>query len=315
MSLFAAVLIALVLDLCFKEPKRFHPLVGFGNLASYIEQHLNRTRNSRVLGAVAWCLAVLPLVALACGLAFVIEGHAVLAVLVSSVVLYLAIGWQSLLSHALAVAKPLAAGDLEAARVSVGMIVSRDTRALDDQAVASAATESVLENGADAIFAALFWFCVLGIPGVVLYRLSNTLDAMWGYKNDRYLHFGWCAARMDDLLNLIPARLTALSYALLGQTKLALKAWQDQAKTWKSPNAGPVMASGAGAINVALGGAAVYHGTLQQRPPLGPSLGDKPSADSIFNACRLVNKVVLLWLLVLGFGALFELTQAGKVFL
>ena len=152
------------------------------------------------------------------------------------------------------------------------------------------------------LFSPLFFGSVcLGIPGVILYRLSNTLDAMWGYKSERYLQFGWCAARMDDLLNYVPARLTALSYSLLGNTELAFKAWRQQAKTWKSPNAGPVMASGAGAINVSLGGAAIYDGELQERPALGPEEGAAPSAKSIEDACELVNHVLVFWIAAIYF--------------
>ncbi|WP_415890644.1 adenosylcobinamide-phosphate synthase CbiB [Neptuniibacter sp. SY11_33] len=299
MSIALSLLIALLLDYFLKEPKRFHPLVGFGNLAIAIEKRLNQgtaaTNSQKRAGIIAWLLAVIPLSCIALIIDLLLSGSAVFSAVVGGVVLYLAIGWQSLLSHALAIAKPLNQGDLDSARTAVGMIVSRDTSELDEKAVASAATESVLENGADAIFAAIFWFCLLGIPGVVLYRLSNTLDAMWGYKNERFLHFGWCAARIDDLLNFIPARLTALSYALVGETKIALDSWKQQAPTWKSPNAGPVMAAGAGAINVSLGGAAIYHGEVQQRPPLGPVGGDQPSAKSIEDACGLVNRVLMLW--------------------
>lgn len=311
MSIALSVLIALVLDYFLKEPRRFHPLVGFGNLAAALEKRFNSRQESKVMaataagmtgkssGIIAWSLAVLPLVLIAVLSQWLLESYPFVAAVLGGIVLYLCIGWQSLLGHAKAIADPLQEEDLPSARHAVGMIVSRDTSELSEEAIASAATESVLENGADAIFSAIFWFCLLGIPGVILYRLSNTLDAMWGYKNERYLQFGWCAARMDDLLNYVPARLTALSYALLGHTAIAVNAWRQQAKSWKSPNAGPVMASGAGAINVSLGGAAIYHGELQDRPALGPETGDAPSEKSVRDACELVNRVLMLWFTVI----------------
>lgn len=291
---------ALVLDKIFAEPKRYHPLVGFGRLADRLEQRYNDHGAGRINGFIAWAMAVLPWVLLAYILDQALLGASWLHTLVAAIVLYAAIGWQSLLQHAQAVATPLAQGDISAARQAVALIVSRDPDQLDDTAIAKAATESVLENGADAIFSALFWFFIAGIPGVVLYRLSNTLDAMWGYKTPRFLHFGWAAARIDDLLNLIPARLTALSYALCGHTQQALHCWRQQAYSWKSPNAGPVMAAGAGALNVALGGLAPYQQQWQQRPSLGPD-GDQalqPSAASITAACHLVNKTLVLWVFV-----------------
>ena len=296
-----AIVVALLLDYLFKEPRRFHPLVGFGNLANRIEKVLNHSSYGRLKGCFAWAFAVLPFVLVTALLSWFIQPGSWAYTLLSAGVLYLAVGWQSLLSHAQAIAQPLRAGDISAARQAVGRIVSRDTSELDEQAIASAATESVLENGADAIFGAIFWFLMLGVPGVVLYRLSNTLDAMWGYKNERFLHFGWAAARIDDVLNYIPARLTALSYALVGNKALALAAWRMQAATWKSPNAGPVMAAGAGAINTRLGGAALYHGEWQSRPDLGPNDGGVPSAASIAASCSLVNRALFLWLLCVGF--------------
>jgi len=132
--------------------------------------------------------------------------------------------------------------------------------------------------------------------------MSNTLDAMWGYRNERYNYFGWAAARLDDVLNFIPARLTALSYALLGHTRSALHCWWQQASAWESPNAGPVMAAGAGALCVKLGGAAIYHGKLEQRPPLG--CGMAAGAADITRAVRLVRHTLYAWLAVITLGTL-----------
>jgi len=309
--IFAAVLGALVLDLLLGEAKRYHPLVGFGSLVLRVERTFNRRQNDhktigRCMGSFAYLLLVAPIVLFSWVLELYFNDHVLIQILFCAWVLYIAIGWQSLLQHANAISIPLQLGDLNGARQAVGMIVSRDTASLEEADIASAATESVLENGADAIFSAIFWFVIAGVPGVVLYRLSNTLDAMWGYKTARFLYFGWCAARVDDVLNFIPARLTAASYAILGNTRLAIQCWKAQGRSWKSPNAGPVMAAGAGALSVSLGGAAPYHGEWQTRPQLGPLPEErikgerqyKATANSIEQACALVNKTVVLWLVI-----------------
>jgi adenosylcobinamide-phosphate synthase len=173
-------------------------------------------------------------------------------------------------------------------------MVSRDATRLDEEGVSRAAVESILENGNDAVFGTLFWFLVAGGAGAVLYRLANTLDAMWGYKDARRIYFGWAAARIDDLLNLVPARLTALTYALLGDMRTALACWRTQAARWASPNAGPVMAAGAGALGVCLGGAAVYHGQVEMRHKLGA--GDTANPAHIRRALALVARGQWLWL-------------------
>jgi adenosylcobinamide-phosphate synthase len=297
MSLGLLTLGAVALDALFGEPKGWHPLVAFGKLANRLEQRFNSDgRGWRSHGVSAWVLAVLPLTLLA----WLLSELPYVGALVGVIALYAAIGLRSLNEHAEPVANALQAGDLPEARKRVGYMVSRETGELDEPAVARAATESVLENGSDAVFAALFWFAVAGAPGVVLYRLSNTLDAMWGYRNERFERFGWVAARIDDVLNYIPARLVALTYALLGKTGLALRCWRRQAPQWDSPNAGPVMAAGAGALGVALGGPAVYHGELHQRPVLGE--GPAARAEDIGRAMDLVRQGVLLWLAVLIIG-------------
>lgn len=280
------------------EPRRWHPLVGFGKLAEAAERALRRGApghavGNRLRGLAAWVLIVLPFVALADWLA-----HPLL----DALLLWFALGGRSLGEHARAIAAPLAAGDLAAARERVGFIVSRDTSQLDETGVAKAAVESVLENGNDAVFGALFWFFVAGGAGALLFRLANTLDAMWGYKDDRRIHFGWAAARLDDLLNFIPARLTALTYALLGNARQAFACWRAQAGRWSSPNAGPVMAAGAGALGVTLGGAAVYHGEVEQREKLGA--GGTAKAVDIQRAVALVGRGQWLWLALFVVGSL-----------
>jgi adenosylcobinamide-phosphate synthase len=285
--------VALLLDAWLGEPRRAHPLVLFGAYASRIEEMLNPSGRGTVpAGLLAAGLAVAPWVLLAMWLLAVLPVWAGWVLSVSG--LYLAIALRSLREHARAVSLPLQAGDLLRAREQVARIVSRDTQALDAEGVARAATESVLENGADALFASLFWFLVAGLPGVVAHRLVNTLDAMWGYRTPRYLAFGRAAARLDDLLNWVPARLTALGYALAGDTARALRCWRRQAPHWKSPNAGPVMAAGAGALGLQLGGVAIYHGEQQKRPLLGE--GAAPDAHAPLAAIRLVQRSLWCWL-------------------
>ncbi len=293
MALPLAAVAGVLLDRMFGEVSRWHPLVGFGRLAVGLEQRLNRGRARRAQGLGAWALAVLPWVALAAWL----RGPGLVGWLLDVGLLYLALGGRSLAEHAERVAADLRSGDLAAARQHVGWIVSRNTSALDSSGVAKACVESTLENGNDAVFGALFWFALLGGPGAVLFRLANTLDAMWGYKTERFLAFGWAAARIDDLLNYVPARLTALSYALCGRTRIALACWRRQAPVWESPNAGPVMSAGAGSLGLALGGPAIYHGQLEERPVLGA--GRAAQAEDILRALSLVRRSLMLWLAVL----------------
>lgn len=291
----AALLGGLMLEALWGEPRRWHPLVGFGHLAQTLERRWNTGRHALLRGALAWglllggCLAAYSLLKQLLPVSY--------AWLPDAWALWFALGAHSLRNHVLAILRPLRAGDLPLARQQLARIVSRDCGALDRGGVSKATLESALENGSDAIFATLFWFALLGGYGALLHRLANTLDAMWGYRSTRFLYFGRCAARADDLLNWLPARLTALTYTLLGQSSLAWRCWRQQAPLWDSPNAGPVMAAGAGALAVALGGGAFYHGQWEDRPALGT--GPTPGSRDVLRGLRLVQQSVLLWLLVL----------------
>jgi adenosylcobinamide-phosphate synthase len=305
----SAFAFGLLLELCLGEPKRFHPLVGFGWLASKLERRLNLAKDEQtsgrfnqlniLSGALAWLLLISTSLA-----AFALLKH-LLGWWADALALWFALGARSLFEHVLAIAKPLSAGDLITARLAVSRIVSRNCTELDDTGIAKAGLESTLENGADAIFASLFFFALFGGYGVLLHRLANTLDAMWGYKTVRLFHFGRIAARADDVLNFIPARLTALSYALLGHSRSAFSCWQSQAPLWDSPNAGPVMASGAGALQVSLGGEATYHGEIHSRPQLG--CGPAPIAHDLQRGIVLVQKTLALWIAILLGGSLWML--------
>lgn len=297
-----------LLDLLLGETRRWHPLVGFGNLANAIENRFNRARWRRGKGVAAWLLAVLPPVILCawiCNMQVWMGWMGWLGFLLHALLLYFCLGLRSLRDHHLPIAQALAQGDLVQARTLTARIVSRDTKAANATDLARASTESLLENGNDAVFGTLFWFAVAGGPGALLFRLANTLDAMWGYRNARFCAFGWAAARIDDGLNLLPARLTALSYVALAGARddrlRAWRCWRTQAPLWDSPNAGPVMASGAGALKLALGGAASYDGIIEQRPLLGG--GAAPDGTDIARAWLLVARTTALWLAAAGFTA------------
>jgi adenosylcobinamide-phosphate synthase len=306
-TLTLALLLAagIALDLLLGEARRWHPLVGFGRLAQELERRLNLGGWRIARGAAGWMLAVLPLTAAAAWLC-ALDGAAGLAL--HALLLYLCLGLRSLRDHTLPIHRSLAAGDLPRARWLTSRIVSRDTTQASEADLAKAGAESLLENGNDAVFGTLFWFLVGGGAGALLFRLANTLDAMWGYRNARFNLFGRVAARIDDLLNHVPARLTALSYALLapGGRLRALRCWRTQARAWSSPNAGPVMASGAGALGISLGGAATYDGEVELRPVLGA--GPAATGSDILRAWRLVFRTTLLWAgAALGLGLILHL--------
>ncbi len=322
LSISATCLLAiagLTLDAIFGEPRRAHPLVAFGSLAKRLERALNRDRDAspkaadaqprgrgvaaltaRILGIVAWLIAVVPPVALLEWLTRSLP--LALAWTLHALALWFALGGRSLSDHIAPVEQALAARDVARARALTSRVVTRDLSDADEPAIARAAIESALENGNDAIFGALFWFAIAGGPGALAFRLANTLDAMWGYRTPRLVFFGWAAARLDDLANYVPARLTAMTYALCGDCRTAIECWRTQAHRWESPNAGPVMASGAGSLNVSCGGAARYHGVEEGRPTLGA--GPEPNARDVGRALALVRRAVVVW------GAAFALSCA-----
>ena len=286
---------ALLCDRALGEP-RHHPLAAFGHAAGWLEGKLNHgsknSRNRFLGGLVVFLLVGVPGLCVYMAQSWLFGS--VFGVLFELLVLTVVIGWRSMKEHASAVSCPLDSGNLPEARETVSRIVSRETEGMEAENITSSVIESLLENANDCLFASLFWYAVFGPAGAVIHRLTNTLDAMWGYKTERFIDFGWAAARLDDLLGWIPARLTALCFALSGSFRNALQAVRNQAGKHKSPNGGLVMAAGAGALDITIGGPAVYGGVPEHKIFLG--VGERATPADIVRTIRLIERSIALWL-------------------
>ena len=287
----AGLVLGWAADQVFGDPRRWHPVAGFGRVAGALERHTYRDdREAGVLHEV-----VLVGGAVALGVVLNRASRRPLArTLVTAAATWAVLGGRSLVREGEAVAAHLNAGDLAAAREQVGHLVSRDPLSLDADGVARAVTESLAENTSDAVVAPLVWGAVAGIPGLLGYRAINTLDAMVGYRNARYENFGWAAAKLDDLANWVPARLTAAlgiaAAPLVGGSRTeAIRAIREQSGLHPSPNGGVVEAAFAGALGVTLGGRNSYGGVVEDRGELG--FGPAPDPDDVGRANRLLVAV------------------------
>lgn len=264
-------------DLVWGDPRRGHPVAAFGSAALWLQDRLYR--DERRSGVVY----VATLVGGSVGLGSLLEvltrrsavGHAA----VTAVATWAVLGGTSLAREGDTMARLVQESDLSAARSRLSHLCSRDATGLDAAELARAATESLAENTSDAVTAPLVWGALAGVPGLLGYRAANTLDAMVGYRSPRFIRFGWAAARFDDVLNYLPARLTAGLTVLLapcvgGRPADAWRAWRRDAAGHPSPNAGPVEASAAGALGITLGGTNTYDGESENRG----TLGDGPAA-------------------------------------
>jgi adenosylcobinamide-phosphate synthase len=277
-------------DVAFGDPVRGHPVAGFGWCAAALEKLTYR--DSRAAGALHTGVLLSGL-AVAGALVQRGAGGPALAA-VTAAATWASLGGTTLGRTGDRVADLLAAGDIDGARALLPSLCGRDPAALDNDGLARAALESIAENTSDAHVAPLLWAAVGGVPGVVVYRGVNTLDAMIGHRSPRYARFGWAAARLDDAANYVAARvggaLVVVCAPLLGGSPAgALRAWRRDAARHPSPNAGVVEATFAGALGVRLGGPTQYHHGLEIRPTLGD--GDIPGVDDLRRAVRLSRTV------------------------
>jgi len=284
----AGLLAGYLADLAFADPRRGHPVAGFGAVAAALERADYRDDRAAGAGHVVVLLGALAVLATAAPKR---GGWGAVAVGLGT---WASLGGRSLARTGARMADLLDSGDIDAARALLPSLCGRDPATLDADGLARAALESVAENTADATVAPLLWGAVAGLPGVLVYRGANTLDAMIGYRSDRYARFGWAAARFDDMANYLPARVTGLLVAACapligGAPSTATLAWRRDAARHPSPNAGVVEASFAGALGVQLGGRTPYRHGVEIRPTLGD--GHPPTTVDLRRAVRLSTLV------------------------
>ncbi|GAA3725126.1 cobalamin biosynthesis protein [Salinactinospora qingdaonensis] len=286
------LLLGAALDRVVPDPPRGHPVALFGRAAGALEAQLHAPTRAR--GATFTALALTPVVALGVGAES--DPRPWRRAAVTGLATWAVVGGAMLEREALLLAGELEAGDLPAARRRLPHLCGRDPRELDPADLARATVESVAENTSDAVTAPLLWGGLFGVPGLLGYRAVNTLDAMVGHRGDRYERFGWCAARLDDVANWAPARLTAVlavvaAPLVAGSPVAALRAWRRDGHHHPSPNAGQCESAFAGALGVRLGGTNVYGSRIEHRPDLGE--GRQPETRDIRRAVRLARAVGL----------------------
>lgn len=276
------------LDAVFGDPRRLHPVAGFGSFARAVERR--GYADSRRAGVRYVAVTVGLPVATAAVVELATRRRPWLRAACVAATTWSVLGGRSLRREADMMASALADRDLPRARLRVTHLCGRDPSSLDEKGLIRATVESVAENTSDALVAPLWWGALAGLPGLVGYRAVNTLDAMVGHRSPRYERFGWAAARLDDAVNVLPARLTAALTVLVapgvgGSRHDALRVWLRDGRRHPSPNAGHCEAAAAGALGVRLGGRNLYAGRVEFRPELGD--GPRPDLSDLGRASRL----------------------------
>ena len=305
----AGIVAGYLADVLFADPRRGHPVAGFGWCATALEKITYR--DDRGSGVIHTAVLVGSMVGAGVLARRRVGGGA--EVLLTAAATWVTLGGTTLGKTGAAMADRVAHEDVEGARALLPSLCGRDPAVLDGSGLTRAACESVAENTADAAVAPLMWVALAGVPGVLAYRAINTLDAMIGNRSTRYLRFGWAAARLDDLVNIIPARITGLLVALCaplvgGSPTGAVRAWSRDADRHPSPNAGVVEAAFAGALGVQLGGPTQYRHELEIRPTLGE--GRPPGVEDLRRAVRL-SRLVQLAAAALAAGLALAISAVG----
>ena len=296
----AAMLLGLLIEVAVGWPSKLHarighPVVWIGALIGFCDTTLNKGSPSarRFMGTATLVIVLFVSAGLAALLASLLPGGWI-GVIATGILAWPFIAARSLHEHVAAVADPQINGDLDGARFAVSMIVGRNPETLDSEAINRAALESLAENASDGVVAPLFWGVIFGLPGLVAYKALNTADSMIGHRNERYEDFGWAAARLDDLANLIPARLTAVLIALAtGRFAKVLSITRRDARYHRSPNAGWPETAMASGLGIRLSGPRNYDGQPTDDPYLNADAPDPLPAD-ITLGLRLYRRAMLI---------------------
>ena len=288
MSFAAMMLVAMGIDAAIGWPAKLyaaigHPVTWIGGMIRLLDRALNRDGAPNVARRSAGVIAALIVIGLTIAITFALQSalpSGWLGTVVGGVLVWPFLALRSMYTHVAAVVLPLQNNDLAKARFEVSMIVGRNTAVLDQAGIARAAMESLAENTSDGIVAPLFWGAIFGLPGIAAYKAINTLDSMIGHRTPRFECFGWASARIDDLVNLIPARLTGVIFALVSTApRRALTVMWRDAGLHRSPNAGWPEAAMAAGLNVRLSGPRVYDGHTADEPWVNAGAPDPTAAD------------------------------------
>ena len=287
------VLLATLLDHLIPDRQGIKPFVWYRDWAESIEERFNGGKRTHGIGAVM--LATLPIVAGVMLIHYILgELGWILRVAFDVVVLYLCLDVHRLGKTANAISNALESGELGEADDKLRDLIGKGVPDRTDANIARAAVEGVLKQGNSLIVSPIFWFILLGPFGAVLQRLSCILDSLWGHRYERFAEFGWAAARFDDLMGWVPARITALSYALMGSFEDALHCWRRRVGVWSDINSGPLLASGFGAMHMQICEAAEESEYEEKTSDLTVI----PDAGHVQRAVALVWRMLLLWLVI-----------------
>ena len=302
MGFAGAMVVAMAVDALLGWPSWLfarigHPVTWLGRLIGVIDAGWNRDSDPPALRRAAGVAGASVVIAISVAVGWMLQvllPTAWLQIVLVGVLSWPLVALRSLHDHVAAVAAPLLAGDIAGAREAVSRIVGRDPTALDEAGIARAAIESLAENASDGIVAPVFWGAVFGLPGILGYKAINTLDSMIGHRSERHEAFGWAAARIDDVANFIPARLTGFLFVVLAPRRSkALSCMTRDARRHRSPNAGWPEAAMAGALGVRLSGPRIYHGSTTDEPWLNEGARD-PLARDIAEALTVYRRAMLL---------------------